>query len=170
MFVGIGYDVHRFTEGRKLILGGVEIPYGKGLEAHSDGDVLLHAIMDALLGACGLGDIGMHFPDTDPRYEGASSMELLKTVRAKLEGEGYAPVNVDAVIVAQAPKIAPYSEFMRTSIAEALALSPARVNIKATTTERLGFEGRKEGISVQAVALVEETGHRPPPAGPDHTA
>ena len=100
MFVGIGYDVHRFTEGRKLILGGVEIPYGKGLEAHSDGDVLLHAIMDALLGACGLGDIGMHFPDTDPRYEGASSMELLKTVRAKLEREGYAPVNVDAVIVA----------------------------------------------------------------------
>lgn len=168
MYAGIGYDVHRFTEGRKLILGGVEIPYERGLEAHSDGDVLLHAVMDALLGACGLGDIGMHFPDTDPRYEGASSMELLKTVRAKLEGEGYAPVNVDAVIVAQAPKIAPYSEFMRTGIAEALALSPARVNIKATTTERLGFEGRKEGISVQAVALVEETGHRPPPAGPDH--
>ena len=107
MFVGIGYDVHKFTEGRKLILGGVEIPYEKGLEAHSDGDVLLHAVMDALLGACGLGDIGIHFPDTDDRYRGASSMELLKTVREMMRSEGYEPVNVDAVIVAQAPKMAP---------------------------------------------------------------
>lgn len=166
MFVGIGYDVHKFTEGRKLILGGVEIPYEKGLEAHSDGDVLLHAVMDALLGACGLGDIGIHFPDKDDRYGGASSMELLKTVREMMRSEGYEPVNVDAVIVAQAPKMAPYSEFMKINIAEALALHPARVNVKATTTEGLGFEGRKEGISVQAVASVEEIGHRPPPAGP----
>ncbi|MBQ3390255.1 MAG: 2-C-methyl-D-erythritol 2,4-cyclodiphosphate synthase [Firmicutes bacterium] len=169
MFTGIGYDVHRFTEGRKLILGGVEIPYEKGLEAHSDGDVLLHAVMDALLGACGLGDIGMHFPDTDDRYKGASSMDLLKTVRQRMRDEGYEPVNVDAVIVAQAPKMAPYAEFMKAGIAEALALSPARVNVKATTTEGLGFEGRGEGISAQAVACVSETGYRPPPAGPDRT-
>ncbi len=167
MFVGIGYDVHKFTEGRKLILGGVEIPYEKGLEAHSDGDVLLHAVMDALLGACGLGDIGIHFPDSDDRYKDASSMELLKTVRQKMEAEGYRPINVDAVIVAQAPKMAPYSGTMKKGIAEALGISPARVNIKATTTEGLGFEGRKEGISVQAVASVEEVGHRPPPAGPN---
>ena len=166
MFVGIGYDVHKFTEGRKLILGGVEVPYEKGLEAHSDGDVLLHAVMDALLGACGLGDIGIHFPDTDDRYRGASSMELLKTVRVKMEAEGYRPVNVDAVIVAQAPKMAPYTDAMKRGIAGVLSIPPARVNIKATTTEGLGFEGRKEGISVQAVALAEQIGHRPPPAGP----
>ena len=158
MFTGIGYDVHRFIEGRKLILGGVEVPYEKGLEAHSDGDVLLHAVMDALLGACGLGDIGVHFPDTDDRYEGASSLELLRTVREKMGQAGFEPVNVDAVIVAQAPRMAPYTEFMKVNIAEALAMHPARVNVKATTTEGLGFEGRKEGISAQAVAAVKKAG------------
>ena len=169
MMVGIGYDVHRFTEGRKLILGGVEVPHDKGLEAHSDGDVLLHAVMDALLGACGMGDIGIHFPDTDDRYRNASSMDLLRSVREKMGREGYEPLNVDTVIVAQAPRMAPYTEFMKINIAEALALHPARVNVKATTTEGLGFEGRKEGISAQAVACVCEAGHRPPPAGPDRT-
>lgn len=155
MFIGIGYDAHRLISGRKLVLGGVEIPYERGLEAHSDGDVLVHAIMDALLGACGLGDIGIHFPDTDDRYKDISSIELLGKVGRIMEKEGYRAVNVDAVIVAQAPRISPHSEFMKINIAQALGLSPARVNIKATTTEKMGFEGRGEGISAQAAACVE---------------
>ncbi len=155
MYTGIGYDVHKLIEGRDLIIGGVKIPFEKGLEAHSDGDVLVHAIMDALLGACGLGDIGIHFPDSEPEYKGASSIGLLKAVWKKMEEAGYRPANVDAIIVAQAPKMAPHSEAMRSNIAQALELSPARVNIKATTTEHLGFEGRGEGISAQAVATVE---------------
>lgn len=156
MFVGIGYDVHRLIEGKQLVLGGVSIPYEMGLEAHSDGDVLLHAIMDALLGACGMGDIGVHFPDSDVRYKGISSMELLNEVKRMMEENGYRPVNVDAIVVAQAPRISPHSELMKINIAEALDLVPGRVNIKATTTERLGFEGRKEGISAQAIASVEQ--------------
>jgi len=155
MYTGIGYDVHKLIEGRDLIIGGVKIPFEKGLEAHSDGDVLVHAIMDALLGACGLRDIGIHFPDSEPEYKGASSIGLLKAVWKKMEEAGYRPANVDAIIVAQAPKMAPHSEAMRSNIAQALELSPARVNIKATTTEHLGFEGRGEGISAQAVATVE---------------
>ncbi len=157
MFVGIGYDAHRLIPEKPLVLGGVNIPYEKGLEAHSDGDVLVHAIMDALLGACGLGDIGIHFPDTDERYMGISSMKLLTEVRRIMKNYGYYPVNVDAVIVAQAPRISPHSEMMKVNVAEALALSPARVNIKATTTEKMGFEGRKEGISAQAIVSVEKT-------------
>lgn len=156
MYTGIGYDVHKLTEGRKLILGGVEIPFERGLEAHSDGDVLVHAVMDALLGACGLGDIGIHFPDTDPAYKDVSSLKLLCEVRNIMESEGFVPLNVDAVVVAQAPRIAPHSDKMKENIAKALDLSPARVNIKATTTEHLGFEGRGEGISAQAVASVKE--------------
>lgn len=156
MFIGIGYDAHRLIEGRRLILGGVEIPYERGLEAHSDGDVLLHAIMDSLLGACGLGDIGIHFPDTEDKYKDISSLELLAEVGRLMIKAGYRAVNVDAVIVAQAPRVSPYSEFMKINIAEALELSPARVNIKATTTEGMGFEGRGEGISAQAVACVEQ--------------
>lgn len=155
MFVGIGYDAHCLISERKLILGGVEIPYEKGLEAHSDGDVLVHAVMDALLGACGLGDIGVHFPDTNDEYKGISSIKLLEKTSDIIRKEGYCPVNVDAVIVAQSPKISPYYGLMKVNIAEALGLSPARVNIKATTTERMGFEGRKEGMSAQAVAYVE---------------
>lgn len=156
MFVGIGYDVHRLIEGKQLVLGGVSIPYEMGLEAHSDGDVLLHAVMDALLGACGMGDIGVHFPDSDDRYKGISSIALLKEVKKMMDEKGYRPVNVDAIVVAQAPRISPHSELMKINIAEALDMVPGRVNIKATTTERLGFEGRKEGISAQAVASVEQ--------------
>lgn len=156
MYTGIGYDVHRLTEGRQLVLGGVVVPFEKGLEAHSDGDVLVHAIMDALLGACGLGDIGIHFPDSDPAYRGASSIGLLCEVKKLMDKEGFVPLNVDAVVVCQAPKIAPYSGKMKENIAKALDLGPARVNIKATTTEHLGFEGRGEGISAQAVASVKE--------------
>ncbi len=158
MFVGIGYDAHRLISGRKLVLGGVDIPYEMGLEAHSDGDVLVHAVMDSLLGACGLGDIGIHFPDSDAKYKDVSSIKLLIEVRKIMEKNGFRPVNVDAVIVAQAPRISPHSELMKVNIAEALALSPARVNIKATTTEKMGFEGRGEGISAQAIAAVEMNG------------
>lgn len=160
MFVGIGYDAHRLISGRKLVLGGVNIPYEMGLEAHSDGDVLVHAVMDSLLGACGLGDIGIHFPDSDAKYKDVSSIKLLTEVRKIMEKNGFRPVNVDAVIVAQAPRISPHSELMKVNIAEALALSPARVNIKATTTEKMGFEGRGEGISAQAIAAVETNGQK----------
>ncbi len=160
MFVGIGYDAHRLISGRKLVLGGVNIPYEMGLEAHSDGDVLVHAVMDSLLGACGLGDIGIHFPDSDAKYKDVSSIKLLAEVRKIMEKNGFEPVNIDAVIVAQAPRISPHSELMKVNIAEALALSPARVNIKATTTEKMGFEGRGEGISAQAIAAVEMNGQK----------
>ena len=152
--IGSGYDVHRLVPGRKLILCGVEIPYEKGLDGHSDADVAVHALMDALLGAAALGDIGRHFPDTDERYRGISSMKLLAEVVSLLREKGLRTVNADVTIVAQAPKCAPYIEAMRRNLADALGLPPDRVNVKATTTERLGFEGRGEGISAQAVAAL----------------
>lgn len=151
---GIGYDVHILTKGRKLILGGVEVPYEMGLLGHSDADVLVHALMDALLGAAALGDIGKHFPDTDDRYSGADSIELLRSVGELLSEKGYKIVNIDTVIVAQAPKLAKYIEAMRICIAEALKIELSSVSVKATTTERLGFEGRGEGISAQAVCSI----------------
>ena len=155
MKAGIGYDVHRLVEGRKLILGGVDIPYEKGLLGHSDADVLLHAIMDALLGAAGLGDIGRHFPDTDDRYKGISSLELLKHVGELLEENLYVIGNIDAIIIAQRPKLAPYREQMAENIANTLGISVSQVNIKATTEEGLGFTGSGEGISSQAIAFLE---------------
>lgn len=156
MRVGIGYDVHRLVEGRKLILGGVEVPYDKGLLGHSDADVLLHAVADALLGAAGLGDIGRHFPDTDPAYKGISSRKLLTAVADKLAGNGYSVGNVDSIIIAQRPKLAPFITEMRANIAADLGVDESRVNVKATTTEELGPEGRGEGIASQAVCLLIE--------------
>lgn len=154
MRVGIGYDVHRLVEGRKLILGGVEIPHSLGLLGHSDADVLLHAIMDALLGAAALGDIGMHFPDTDPAYAGADSLQLLAHVGELLAKEGYVIENIDATVIAQKPKIGPHILKMRENIAAALHLEIGQVSVKATTEERLGFTGREEGISAQAVCAL----------------
>lgn len=151
MRVGIGYDVHRLVEGRKLIMGGVDIPYEKGLLGHSDADVLLHAIMDALLGAAALGDIGKHFPDSDPLYKGISSIELLRHVGDLVASEGYIIENIDATIIAQAPKMRPYIDKMRDNIAETLNLEIDQVNVKATTEEGLGFTGTGEGISSQAI-------------------
>ena len=156
MRVGMGYDVHRLTAGRKLILGGVEIPYGKGLLGHSDADVLVHAVMDALLGAAALGDIGKHFPDTDPEYEGVSSIRLLEHVGRLLDEKGYVIENIDATIVAQRPKMRPYIEQMRENIATALRIETDQVNVKATTEEGLGFTGTGEGISSQAVCAAEK--------------
>ena len=156
MRVGMGYDVHRLTAGRKLILGGVEIPYGNGLLGHSDADVLVHAVMDALLGAAALGDIGKHFPDTDPEYEGVSSIRLLEHVGRLLDEKGYVIENIDATIVAQRPKMRPYIEQMRENIATALRIETDQVNVKATTEEGLGFTGTGEGISSQAVCAVEK--------------
>lgn len=157
MRVGIGYDVHRLTEGRKLILGGVEIEHTVGLLGHSDADVLLHAISDALLGAAALGDIGKHFPDSDPSYKGVSSLFLLSHVGRLLHEHGYAIGNVDATIVAQAPKLAPYIDAMRANIAEALAVDISAISVKATTTEGLGFAGTKEGMASYAVAMIVRT-------------
>lgn len=154
MRIGTGYDVHKLTENRKLILGGVEIPYEKGLLGHSDADVIVHAIMDALLGALALGDIGKHFPDNDPAYEGASSIELLKHVGKIIGDENYVISNIDSTIIAQKPKLAPYIEEMRRNVAKALGIDISQVSIKATTEEHLGFTGRGEGISSQAVALL----------------
>ncbi len=154
MRIGIGYDVHKLVEGRKLIIGGVDIPYEKGLLGHSDADVLLHAIMDALLGAAGLSDIGKHFPDTDETYKDASSVMLLRQVGQTLFEKGHGIGNIDAIIIAQKPKMAPYIEEMKSIVAEALSISADRVNIKATTTEGLGFVGSGEGIASQAVALL----------------
>lgn len=154
MRVGIGYDVHRLVEGRKLILGGVEIPHTLGLLGHSDADVLVHAIMDAMLGAAALGDIGQHFPDTDPAYEGADSLQLLAHVGGLLAKEGYAVENIDATVIAQKPKLAPHIQKMRENIADTLHLERSQVNVKATTEERLGFTGREEGISAQAVCAL----------------
>ncbi|MCL6479180.1 MAG: 2-C-methyl-D-erythritol 2,4-cyclodiphosphate synthase [Peptococcaceae bacterium] len=156
MRVGFGYDVHRLVTGRRLILGGVEIPYDKGLEGHSDADVLIHAVMDALLGAAGLGDIGRHFPDTDPRYRGISSRILLERVAEELAGRGFAVRNVDSVIVAQAPRLAGYIDRMREMLADTLGVEFSMVNVKATTTEGLGFTGAKQGIAAYAVALIQE--------------
>ena len=155
--IGHGYDVHRLTEGRKLILGGVEILWEKGLLGHSDADVLLHAVTDALLGAAALGDIGRHFPDTDPDLEGIDSMILLKKAVEMLEARGYSVGNVDATIIAQKPKLAPYIDRMRDGIAETLRVRPDQVNVKATTEERLGFTGREEGISAHAVCVIIST-------------
>ena len=153
---GLGYDVHQLVEGRKLILCGVEVPHSLGLLGHSDADVALHALMDALLGAAGLWDIGHHFPDSDPQYKGISSMKLLEAVLRDLKGHGFRPANVDITIVAQRPKLSPFIPQMVTRLAEALSLPRNRVNVKATTTERLGFEGRMEGISAQAVCMIQE--------------
>lgn len=154
MRVGTGYDVHRLTEGRDLIIGGVKIPYEKGLLGHSDADVLLHAIMDAMLGAAALGDIGKHFPDSDPAYKGISSVLLLKKVGELLGEKGFLVENIDSTIIAQAPKMKPYIEDMRKNIAEALEMDLSCVNVKATTEEGLGFTGSGEGIAAQAVCLL----------------
>ena len=154
MRVGMGYDVHRLVEDRKLIIGGVEIPYEKGLLGHSDADVLLHAIMDALLGAAALGDIGKHFPDNDDRYKGISSLELLRQVGKLLDEKNYVIENIDATIIAQKPKMRLYIDEMRKNIADTLKLDIDRVNVKATTEEGLGFTGKKEGISAQAICAL----------------
>ena len=155
MRVGFGYDVHRLVEGRPLVLGGVKIPFEKGLLGHSDADVLIHAVMDALLGAAGAGDIGCHFPDTDDRYKGVSSLVLLARVADVLNEKGFTVGNIDAVVVAQKPKLAPYMEEMKLKMAQALGINPARLNVKATTTEGLGFTGTGEGIAAYGTALLE---------------
>lgn len=155
MRIGNGYDVHQLTEGRDLIIGGVHIPYEKGLLGHSDADVLLHAVMDALLGAAGLGDIGLHFPDNDDRYKGADSRELLRQVGQLLLDEGFVVGNIDCTIIAQAPKMRPYIEQMKKNIASDLQIADNMVNVKATTEEHLGFTGRGEGISAQAVCIID---------------
>ena len=155
MRVGIGYDVHRLVEGKPLILGGVPVPHTHGLLGHSDADVLAHAVTDALLGAVALGDIGQHFPDTDPKYKGADSIELLKAVVDLLAQHGWHPVQMDAVIAAQKPKLAPYVPAMRERLAAALRLNVEAVSVKATTTEGLGFVGREEGIEVRCVVTVQ---------------
>ena len=155
MRIGHGYDVHKLVEGRKLILGGVEIPYEKGLLGHSDADVLTHAVMDALLGAAALGDIGRLFPDSDAEFEGISSIELLKHVKTHLTAAGFDIVNLDTTVLAQAPKLAPHREQLRGNIAAALGLPVSRVSVKATTEEGLGFTGSGEGIAAHAVALLE---------------
>jgi 2-C-methyl-D-erythritol 2,4-cyclodiphosphate synthase len=153
--VGQGFDVHALVAGRKLIIGGVDIPYEKGLEGHSDADVLLHAVTDALLGAAGLGDIGRHFPDTDPRYKGADSRVLLRAAMDKVREAGWRVGNVDATIIAQAPRMAPHVAAMQANIAADLGAAEGTINVKAKTTERLGFTGRGEGIAAEAVALLE---------------
>lgn len=155
MRVGQGYDVHRLVEGRKLIIGGVEIPFEKGLQGHSDADVLCHAIADALLGAAGLGDLGRHFPDDDAQFAGISSLKILSEVQAQLQQKGLAIGNIDATLICQRPKLAPYFPAMYENICQALQLDPARFNIKATTEEGMGFTGREEGIAASAIALLE---------------
>lgn len=154
--IGHGYDVHAFADDRRCIIGGVDIPYERGLLGHSDADVLLHAISDSLLGAAALGDIGKHFPDNDPAYEGADSLVLLGRVVELLSSRGYRINNIDATVIAQAPKMAPYIEKMRENIARVLEVDVDRVNVKATTEEKLGFTGRKEGISAHCVCLIED--------------
>ena len=156
MRIGHGYDVHRLVEGRDLILGGVKIPYEKGLLGHSDADVLLHAVSDALLGAAGLGDIGRHFPDTDPKYKGADSLELLRQVYRKISEKGYRVGNIDVTMIAQRRKLKDYIPQMQDNIAAAVEAEPDRVNVKATTEEKLGFTGTGEGMSCHAVCLLEE--------------
>lgn len=156
MRIGHGYDVHRLVEGRDLILGGVKLDYPMGLDGHSDADVLLHAVSDALLGAAGLGDIGLHFPDTDPRYKGADSLRLLEAVGEKVKERGFRVGNIDVTMIAQKPKLRPHISAMQENIAKALGIDPSRVNVKATTEERLGFTGRQEGMSCHAVCLLEE--------------
>ena len=155
MRIGHGYDVHRLVEGRRLILGGVDIPYELGLDGHSDADVLAHAICDALLGAAALGDIGKHFPDSDPAYKGADSLVLLSNVCKLLKEKGWAVSNIDSIIVAQMPKLSPYIEQMRVNLANAAGIDCEQISVKATTEERLGFTGRLEGISAHSVCLIE---------------
>jgi len=154
--IGHGFDVHRLVTGRRLVIGGVEIPHDKGLGGHSDADVLLHAVTDALLGAAGLGDIGWHFPDTDPAHRDADSRALLREAMAKIRAAGYVVVNVDSTIIAQAPRMAPHIPAMAANLAADLGVPPDRVNVKAKTTERLGFAGRGEGIAAEAVALLDD--------------
>ena len=154
--VGQGYDVHRFIDEGDVVLGGVTIDYEQGLEAHSDGDVVLHALCDALLGAAALGDIGKHFPDTDPEFKGADSRVLLRHVYGIVQDKGYKLINADITIIAQAPKMAPHIVAMCTNIADDLLVDIGCINVKATTTEKLGFEGRKEGVAVQAIVLIEK--------------
>lgn len=153
--IGQGYDAHRLVPGRPLILGGVRIDHHLGLDGHSDADVLAHALGDALLGAAGLGDLGRHFPDSDPAYKGADSLNLLTAITAKLTEAGYRLVNADATLIAQKPKIAPYIDQMRANLAQAMGVDPSAVNVKATTTEKMGFPGREEGMAALAVALIE---------------
>lgn len=161
MRIGIGYDVHQLCEGRRLILGGVEIPFERGLLGHSDADVLIHAIMDAILGAMGKGDIGRHFPDTDPAYSGISSVELLKQIVRLMKENRYRIGNVDAVVIAQRPKIGPYFPAMQRILAETMECAPEQINLKATTEERLGFTGREEGMAAEAVCLLEPMVQQP---------
>lgn len=156
MRIGHGYDVHRLVPGRRCIIGGVDIPHEAGLDGHSDADVLVHAVMDALLGALALGDIGQHFPDTDPRYKGADSMALLRHVAALVGEAGYRLGNLDATVLAQAPRLAPHIDAMRANIAAALGCGVGRVSVKATTEEKLGFTGAKQGIAAHCVCLLEE--------------
>jgi len=156
MRIGQGFDVHAFAEGRRLVLGGVEVPYALGLAGHSDADVLIHAICDALLGAAALGDIGHHFPDSDPAYAGIDSTKLLAHVMQLLRSKGWSLGNLDATIIAQQPKLAPFIAAMRDRLAEVMTVEAAQINLKATTTERLGFCGRKEGIAAQAVVLIQQ--------------
>lgn len=158
MRIGHGYDVHKLVCGRKLVLGGVEIQHEKGLLGHSDADVLIHALMDAMLGAAGMGDIGLHFPDNDEKYKGISSVLLLKKVKKLLSDKGYCLVNADITVIAQSPKLRPYIEQMTKTIADALETDTESINIKATTEEGLGFTGSKEGISTHAVVLIEKSG------------
>ncbi|MGD2271488.1 MAG: 2-C-methyl-D-erythritol 2,4-cyclodiphosphate synthase [Desulfobacterales bacterium] len=155
MRVGIGYDVHRLVEGRKLILGGITIPYEKGLLGHSDADVLIHAICDALLGAAGAGDIGRHFPDTEAEFKGISSIELLESTHEMIQAKNFSVINLDATLVAQAPKLQPYLESMTRNLARVLGIARQKVNVKATTTEGLGFIGKGEGIAAMCVALID---------------
>lgn len=155
MRIGHGFDVHRFADGRRLVLGGVEIPAARGLDGHSDADVLVHALMDAILGAMRAGDIGQLFPDSDPAFEGADSLKLLEKVAALMRSQGFRLVDADTTIAAQAPKLAPYRDQMRRCMADALGVGPEKVGVKATTTERLGFVGREEGIAAWAVVLLE---------------
>ena len=156
MRVGLGYDVHAFQAGRKLILGGVKIDHAMGLSGHSDADVLVHAVMDAILGACGLGDIGIHFPDTDMKYKDISSLTLLDEVRKKMEQKGFSIINIDSILIMENPKVSPYIGDMKKNIAGALKIDEADINIKATTTEGLGFCGREEGIAAQCIVLLEQ--------------
>lgn len=158
MRVGQGYDVHAFGEGDHIVIGGVTIPYHRGLVAHSDGDVLIHALCDALLGAAALGDIGRHFPDSDPVYKGADSRVLLRRVKALLDERGYRLLNADITLIAQSPKMSPHVEGMRSNLAADLCCEAEQVNVKATTTEKLGFEGRGEGIACQAIVLLGSAG------------
>jgi len=155
MRVGIGYDVHRLAERRKLIIGGVEIPFEKGLKGHSDADVLIHAVCDALLGAAGLGDIGVHFPDTDPKYKDVSSIKLLIEIFQMVKNKGFSVLNLDTIIFAEVPKLSPYRSAMQQNIASAIDLEPDRINIKATTTEGLGMIGKGAGIGAMCVAMIE---------------